>query len=299
MSKNLSIGEMNIISGDSAASQNKQLLFAGDEIGGYKVIKQLGAGGMGEVYLVENIQMHKLYALKILPPKLSKNDKFVERFRVEARVMADLKHPNIVSVHNIGHDVELNLYYLVMEFISGVDSCSLSVDGGEIPPTTNNQQQTTNFSDLEELLKNTKRDNRHLPENYVLKITRQLCSALDYAHNYRGEGVIHRDLKPSNILLDVEGNVHIADFGLAKVIGADYLKSMIGSSMKLTMAGAAGGSAAELSIGDMDTMVGNDTSSTLKPSNLQHSTAAGTGSGGTTGTAGSLIGTYEYMAPEQ
>ena len=316
MNKNLSIGEMNTISGDSAASQNMQLLFAGDIIGGYKVIKQLGAGGMGEVYLVENIQMHKLYALKILPPKLSENDKFIERFRVEARVMADLKHPNIVSVHNIGHDVGLNLYYLVMEFISSENSEKSSENsekriensvgcGSKCPPLSSATSEDSNPADFEELLK----DKKKLPENYVLKITRQLCSALDYAHNYRGEGVIHRDLKPSNILLDVEGSAHIADFGLAKIIGVDYLKNMIGSSMELRMAD--GGrddrqetedyrlKKANMSIGDMKTIVDSGTSSTLKSSNLQHSTAAGTGSGGSTGTAGSLIGTYEYMSPEQ
>ena len=269
MNENLSLGDMNTLSGDEVNKTDGQLLAVGDEIGGYKVIKQLGAGGMGQVYLVENLQMHKQYALKVLPPHLSQNQNFIDRFRVEARVMADLKNNNIVGVMNIGHEEKSNLYYLVMEYI----------ESGEDKP-----------SDLEVLLKEQKK----LPEDEVLKITKQLCSALEYAHNFRGKGIVHRDLKPSNILLDADGNAHIADFGLAKVVGQDYLKSMIDRSMRLTMGGATTSvKNANMSLGDMNTMAGNDPSSTLKPSNVQHSTAAGTGS------AGSLIGTYEYMAPEQ
>ena len=267
MNENLSLGDMNTLTGDEVNKTNGQLLSVGDKIGGYKVIKQLGAGGMGQVYLVENIHMHKQYALKVLPPNLSQNTNFIDRFKVEARVMADLEHPGIVGVHNIGHDEKHGLYYLAMSYI----------EAGKNQP-----------SDLEVLLKEQKK----LPEEEVLKITKQICSALEYAHNFRGKGIVHRDLKPSNILLDADGNAHIADFGLAKVVGSDYLKSMIDRSMRLTMAGG-GANTANMSLGDMNTMAGSDPSSTLKPSNVQHSTAAGTGS------AGSLIGTYEYMAPEQ
>ena len=284
------------------------ILKDGDEIVGYNVISQLGAGGMGQVYLVENIQMHKKYALKVLPPHLSSNDRFIDRFRVEARVMADLNHPNIVGVMNIGHDKERKLYYLVMEFISSVDSCQpalhslkddegLTVDGEGNSQITNKQylsaealakeELTTNPSDLEGLL----REKKKLPEDYVLKITKQLCSALSYAHNFRGKGIVHRDLKPSNVLLDSVGNAHIADFGLAKVVGQDYLKSMIDHSMQLTMAGNYIPS--NMSLGEMNTMVDGNNSSSPSTNNQQPSTAAGTG------TAGSLIGTYEYMAPEQ
>ena len=263
MNENLSLGDMNTLTGDEVNKTNGQLLSVGDKIGGYKVIKQLGAGGMGQVYLVENIHMHKQYALKVLPPNLSQNSNFIDRFKVEARVMADLEHPGIVGVHNIGHDEKRGLYYLAMSYI----------EAGENQP-----------SDLEVLLKEQKK----LPEEEVLKITKQLCSALDYAHNFRGKGIVHRDLKPSNILLDADGNAHIADFGLAKVVGSDYLKSMIDRSMRLTMAGG-GANTANMSLGDMNTMVdsGNSSPST---NNSQLST---------NNSAGSLIGTYEYMAPEQ
>ena len=88
MNKNLSLGDMNTLVGDEITETDGQLLFFGDKISDYRVIKLLGAGGMGQVYLVENVQMHKQYALKVLPPHLSKNKIFIDRFRVEARVMA-------------------------------------------------------------------------------------------------------------------------------------------------------------------------------------------------------------------
>ena len=321
MNKKRSIGLMNTLPGNKTTNSRREVLSPGDNIGTYKVIKPLGKGGMGFVYLVENVQIHKLYALKVLPPILSNNRIFVDRFRVEARVMADLKHPSIVNVHHIKHDSVKKLYYLVMEFISGVDSCQLTVDGKESLPTfirrslgergTNNQQPATNPSDLEGLLKEKKK----LDESYVLKITKQLCSALEFAHNFRGNGIIHRDLKPSNILLDLNGNAHISDFGLAKVVGSDYLKSMIDRSMRLTIPGNY--TPPNMSLGEMKTIPENDSSSppssyalraSADKSDLRSSTS---GSGGTTGTglrsselrpstaAGSLIGTYEYMSPEQ
>ena len=267
---NLSLGDMKTMTGNDPVNPGNEILDAGAVIGGYKVIRQLGAGGMGQVYLVENIHMHKQYALKVLPPNLSQNSSFIDRFKVEARVMADLEHPNIVGVHNIDNDKERGLYYLVMAYVEAGDNKS---------------------ADLEDLLKNNLSDNRHLDEEQVLKLTKQICSALDYAHNFRGKGIVHRDLKPSNILLDADGNAHIADFGLAKVVGSDYLKSMIDRSISLTMGGGSASANANLSLGDMKTMTGD--SSSPSTNNQQLSTAAGTGS------TGSLIGTYEYMAPEQ
>ncbi len=229
-------------------------LLPGAEIGGCRVIKLLGHGGMGQVYLVENIQMHKKYALKILSAKLAADPSFIDRFRIEARVMADLNHPNIVHVNHIGEDK--GSYYILMDYIAGTD--------GE--PET-----------LEDRLKRCGK----LSENESSELLHQLCDALDYAHNFRDGGVIHRDLKPSNILINSDGNPVIADFGLVKIAGTEYLKSMIEHSMRLTMGGGLRYSP-DISIGEMKTIAHGDSNS---------STAAGT--------AGALIGTYEYMAPEQ
>ena len=278
-----------------------EVFSCGDNVAVYKIIKPLGKGGMGFVYLVKNILINKLYALKILPTVLSEDRIFIDRFRVEARIMADLKHPNIVNVHDIKHDEKRDLYYLVMEYVSSINNEQLSIineknvetDGVCLTP-----------SDLEELLK----DKKKLDEDYVLKIIKQLCSALSYAHNFRGQGVIHRDLKPSNILLDGKGNAHITDFGLAKVVGADYLKSMIDRSMRLTMPGGMASETANLSIGEMKTMAGsiNNEQLTINNGKEQQSTNPGDSnsksnnqSSTSKNTAGSLIGTYEFMAPEQ
>ena len=260
MSDNLSLGDMNTFAGDGINKTNGQLLFKGDEIGGYKVIKQLGAGGMGQVYLVENIQMHKKYAMKVLPPKLSRSCHFIDRFRVEGRIMSDLKHNNIVSVHVSGEDKKTGLFYLIMDYIPGSNGS----------PNT-----------LEDCLK---RDGK-LSEDLVLKITKQLCSALDYAHNFRGRGIVHRDLKPSNILLDAKENAHLVDFGLAKVVGSDYLQSMIDRSIRLTKAGM--GISKNPSIGDMKTVNNGRNVNTDSTDNADASIAC------------SLIGTYEFMSPEQ
>ena len=246
--KNDSIGEQNTICrSKSISGDNISFLKIGNEIAGYKILKRLGAGGMGQVYLVENIQMHKRYALKVLYPNLYQNDILINRFRVEARVMADLKHPNIVPVHNVGFDEKLKLYYLVMEYIGNADG-------------SNNAIIT-----LEDLM----RSKSKLEEEQILNITDQLCSALNYAHCFNGDGIIHRDLKPANILIDSNGKVHITDFGLAKVIDSDYLKSIIHHSATSVMSSNA--SKNEFSLGNMETV------------NIREP----------------IIGTYEYMSPEQ
>jgi serine/threonine protein kinase len=285
------IGQMNTVDPDKQ-SKVKTLLIPNAEIAGYRILKHIGSGGMGQVYLVENIQMHKLYAMKILLPILSENKISVERFRVEARVMADLKHPNIVSVHDIGYDEKLKLYYLVMEYIDSVKSEELKIKdekGMDVSPQTSASEQrraTESMSyppDLEGLLK----EKGKLTEEKALKITKQLCSALSYAHQYKGSGIIHRDLKPSNILLDSDGNVHISDFGLAKVLGLDYLKKMIQSSTQLTNPDTA--KELDLSIGEMPTIVEDIDTADKKSTNTTESKNVKI----------SLMGTYEYMSPEQ
>ncbi len=232
----------------------------GDRLGSYEVLRPLGAGGMGEVYLVEHRLMHKRYALKVLPSALFGNDQFVDRFRIEARVMADLNHPNIVQVH---HMDELNgVYYLTMDYVVGPDG----------------EPQT-----LDDLIKKT---DGKLDELIVKEFVLQICSALRYAHGFRGKGVVHRDLKPSNILLsknrEEEGgkslahafSIKIADFGLAKVVGEDYLKSVIEQSVSLSLRPS------NCSLGDKKTLVEGEVDE------------EGT-------SARSILGTYEYMSPEQ
>ena len=101
-------------------------LKAGHKLGLYRVVRPLGAGGMGEVYLVEHVHMNKQYALKLLPADLAGDGEFIDRFRIEARVMADLEHPHIVRVHNFGE--EDGVYYLIMDYVEGPDGAPRTLE---------------------------------------------------------------------------------------------------------------------------------------------------------------------------
>jgi tRNA A-37 threonylcarbamoyl transferase component Bud32 len=149
-----------------------------------EILELLGQGGMGAVYKARQPGLDRLVALKILPPEAVRDPSFAERFSREARALAKLSHPNIVSVYDSGKAGDL--YYFVMEFIDGVN--------------------------LRQLLRNG-----HIQPREALQIVPQICDALQFAHD---EGIVHRDIKPENILLDRRGRVKIADFGIAKLLGS-------------------------------------------------------------------------------
>jgi serine/threonine protein kinase len=150
-----------------------------------EILGLLGQGGMGAVYQARQRQLDRLVALKILPAEVSRDAAFAERFMREARALARLNHPNIVAVHDFGQAD--GFYHLLMEFIDGVTLRHLLAEGKLAP-------------------------------REALAIVPQVCEALQYAHDH---GVVHRDIKPENILLDKTGRVKIADFGLARLVGAD------------------------------------------------------------------------------
>lgn len=246
----------------AAPTKTVYLLKAGEQLGVYRVIRPLGAGGMGEVYLVEHQHLRKRYALKILPADVSQDATFIDRFRIEARVMADLEHPGIVRVSNFGEDQ--GRHYLVMDYVEGPDGAPRTLD--------------------DELAWGKK-----LPEHVVLNMALQLCDALEYAHTFPAGAIIHRDLKPGNILLqktehktgpapdpapvaaEPELRVKIADFGLARIVGTDYIKAVIDRSTHLTVM-------------------------PLRPNSPDaQATQINTSAGSTV----SLLGTYDYMSPEQ
>jgi serine/threonine protein kinase len=152
----------------------------------FEIIELLGQGGMGVVYKARQPQLDRLVALKILSPTLSRDPAFAERFAREARALARLNHPNIVSVYESGKSGDF--YYLMMEFVDGL-----------------------NLSQMQSAKK------RLAPEE-AFAIVPKICDALQYAHD---EGVVHRDIKPANILIDKKGRVKIADFGLAKIAGRE------------------------------------------------------------------------------
>ena len=148
----------------------------------YKVLDVLGRGGMGAVYKAVQTALDRVVAIKLLPLEISIDRDFADRFVREARTMAKLNHPNIVSVFDFGTTPEGHLYF-VMEFVEG----------------------TT----LHHLIKTT-----GLKPVQCLELIVNVCEALQYAH---GEGVVHRDIKPANVLVDTKGRVKVADFGLARM----------------------------------------------------------------------------------
>lgn len=212
--------------GGGAGAREKWSLTEGATLGGYRVVKPLGRGGMGEVYLAENVLTGKRYALKLLPPELARDSSFRGRFAREAAVLQELRHEGIVQVLHAAE--EDGRFFLTMDY----------VDGGS----------------LDDRLKAEGK----LAEDETARIALELCDALAYAH---GKGVIHRDIKPANVLLEKEGRAKVSDFGLARVVGDDFLKSMTQRSISLSMARTDGG--------------------------------------GLSQSDNAVIGTYEYMSPEQ
>jgi len=150
-----------------------------------EILECLGRGGMGVVYKARQPRLNRLVALKILAREREQDAQFAERFTREAQALARLNHPNIVTVHDFGEAG--GHCYLVMEFVDGLNLRHL-LQAGKMKP------------------------------EQALAIVPKICEALQYAHE---QGIVHRDIKPENILLDKQGRVKIADFGIAKMLGAE------------------------------------------------------------------------------
>lgn len=164
--------------------------------GRYRVLKRLGAGGMGEVYLGEHLEHGRHEAIKVLKSRFARDKGHLARFRREARATNRVQHENIVSFYDFGKLSDGRLY-LTMEFADGPN--------------------------LEEVLSTEGR----LEKGRAVSILRQLCSAVDFAHS---KGVIHRDLKPQNlVLIQLPGRpdtLKILDFGVAKITAEGYVENM-------------------------------------------------------------------------
>jgi serine/threonine protein kinase len=225
-----------------------------------EILELIGKGGMGAVYKARQKQLDRFVALKILPPGIGDDPAFAERFAREAKALAKLNHPGIVTLYEFGHvdaatappasastltpslshpmgeggrrPGEGGLYFFLMEFVDGVN--------------------------LRQLLHASRVSPRE-----ALAIVPQICDALQFAHD---QGIVHRDIKPENILLDRRRRVKVADFGLAKLVGPDALTPALSHPM------GEGGTSAS---GE-----GSPPSTALTD-------------------AGKVMGTPSYMAPEQ
>jgi len=196
-------------------------LTAGSKLGPYEIQSPLGAGGMGEVYRARDTRLDRIVAIKILPSHLSGNAEARQRFDREARAISSLNHPNICTMHDVGHQDGID--FLVMEFLEGETLANHLLKGP-------------------------------LPPDQVLKYGIDICEGLERAHK---NGVVHRDLKPGNIMLTKTG-AKLMDFGLAKAMAPQTP-----ASSELTA-----------------TLMAHGVSEPL--------TAKGT-----------VVGTFQYMAPEQ
>ncbi len=156
----------------------------GENIGPYRILEQLGQGGMATVYKAYHASLDRYVALKVLHPAFKEDSNFLGRFEREAKLVARLEHPNIVPVYDYAeHEGQP---YLVMKYIEG--------------------------ETLKSRLKKGPLETRE-----ILDITRSVGNALTYAHK---KGILHRDVKPSNVLLTPEGGIYLADFGLARLAAA-------------------------------------------------------------------------------
>lgn len=159
----------------------------GKTIGKYRIISPLGRGGMAEVFKAYQPGLDRYVAIKLMHSFLTKDKEFGARFQREARVVASLRHPNIVQVHDF--DIEGDTSYMVMEFIDG--------------------------ETLKDRLLRTEERGEHMPLNEAVRIILAVGSALTYAHRM---GMVHRDVKPANVMIDRDGQVILTDFGIAKIL---------------------------------------------------------------------------------
>jgi serine/threonine-protein kinase len=165
-----------------ASRASGQDLIVGTELGHYRIVEKIGAGGMGEVYRARDEHLARDVAIKVLPPGTVVNEAARKHFRKEALILSQLNHPNIATIHDF--DTQQGVDFLVMEYILGI-TLNDKVAAGP------------------------------LPEKEVLRLGLQLAEGLAAAHE---QGVIHRDLKPGNVRVTADGRVKILDFGLAKLV---------------------------------------------------------------------------------
>ena len=189
-------------------------LIPGTRVGPYEILAPLGAGGMGEVYRARDTKLGRDVAVKTLPEALSGDPERIARLQREAQLLASLNHPHIATI--FGLETIDGSHFLVLELVEGESLADLIGRG-------------------------------RLPLDQALAVARQIVDALEAAHD---KGIIHRDLKPGNVMLTLDGQVKVLDFGLARALEGDASSSVTNSptlSFAATQAGVILGTAAYMS----------------------------------------------------
>ncbi len=151
----------------------------------YEILEKIGNGGMATVYKAKCHVLNRFVAVKVLKDEYTTDNEFVRRFNIEAQAAASLTHPNIVSIYDVGHEIDGNIYYIVMELIQG--------------------------KTLKEIIE----EDGTLPWKWSINIASQIASALEMAHK---NNIVHRDIKPHNIIITEDGVAKVTDFGIAKAV---------------------------------------------------------------------------------
>src|SRR5271168_3781757 len=186
-------------------------LTPGAKLGPYEIQSPLGAGGMGEVYRASDTKLGRDVALKVLPTEMAHDPERLARFRREAKSLAQLDHPNIVTIYSV--EESGGVHFLTMQLVEGQPLDRLITTGG-------------------------------LPVEQIVEIASALGDALAAAHE---KGIVHRDLKPANVMVSHDGRVKVLDFGLAKDIGASDPADATLTSDHRTQAGMVMGTPAYMS----------------------------------------------------
>ena len=163
-------------------SEDRPQPIVGEMLAHYRVLERLGSGGMGEIYLAEDSRLDRRVALKVLPAEAVANKEKLQRFQVEAKAVAAMNHPNIVTIHGVEED--RGTHFIAMELVDGRTLREMIPRGG-------------------------------MPMREFFRIAEQLTEAVAYAHD---SGNTHRDLKPDNVMVTTSGHVKVLDFGLAKLV---------------------------------------------------------------------------------
>ena len=239
----------------------------GSRIGVYRVLRKIGEGGMGAVYEVEHEMLHQRFALKTFfftDDSAEERADTEQRFLLEARVTAQMRHTGIVAVQTLDRDAASGSYYFVMEYVAMGRARRSALLASAVGDGKAWREMTSGVTvaegeaavglSLEDLLQHAKRLNRPLNPGVVRQLLLDVADALSYAHRF-GEGILHRDIKPANILVRADGHAVIADFGVAKVLDKRLRGSMLGAGgASLSLRMDEGGAAYHLILGTRDYM---------------------------------------------